>query len=93
MSKISHMKSGTGLLALITSRFDDGNGLIAQVFRTDGEFRSLCEDYCDCEQALKGWQASDAATATQRQQEYSKLLAELGQDIREWLENLDVATL
>ena len=91
MRKKSHKEGGTEMLALITSRFEGSSDLIAQAFKKDKEFRSICKDYCDCDRALESWRNSDAAVAEQRLQEYSELLEELGRDIREWLDKSDAA--
>ena len=74
-------------VARVISRFEDWRSDIEQSFRESSDFRSLCKDYAVCERALENWQASNSVTATQRQQEYTELLAELGEDIHDWLEH------
>jgi len=74
-------------VARVISQFEDLKTRIEQPFQESDDFRSLCEDYAVCARALENWQASDAAAATQRQQEYTELLAELGKEIRDWLEH------
>lgn len=74
-------------VARVISRFEDWKPRIEQSFQESAEFRSLCEDYTVCANALEDWQTSKAATAAQRQQEYTDLLAELGEEIQDWLEN------
>ena len=74
-------------VARVISRFKDLKTRIEQSFQENDDFRSLVEDYAVCARALENWQASNAATATQRQQEYTELLAELGEEINDWLEH------
>jgi len=74
-------------VARVISRFEDCKVHIEQSFQESDEFRSLCKDYAVCERALENWQASNAATATQRQKEYTELLAELGDEIHDWLKH------
>jgi hypothetical protein len=73
-------------VARVISRFEDLKTRVEQSYQESGDFRSLCEDYAVCERALEKWQACDAFVAAQRRQEYSELLAELGQEIKDWLE-------
>ena len=72
-------------LSLILTNFEGSNDIIERTFRQNADFRSLCEDYYTCHQALKRWQVSGAAAAAQRQQEYTEWLTELEQDVRDWL--------
>jgi len=74
-------------VARVISRFKDLKTRIEQSFQESDDFRSLCEDYAVCERALEIWQVSSAATAAQRQQEYTELLVELGEEINDWLEH------
>jgi len=92
MSKKVDKARSAKTLALIINRFDGRKDFIEQEFKKNAEFKSLCEDYHDCEQALNGWQTSDAAVASQRQQEYSVMLGELERDIHEWLERISLIT-
>jgi len=73
-------------VARVISQFEGWKIRIEQSFRESDDFRSLCKDYAVCARALENWQASNAAAATERQQEYTKLLAELGKEILDWLE-------
>jgi hypothetical protein len=72
--------------ARVISQFEDWKTRIEQSFQESDDFRSLCKDYAVCERALENWQASNEAVAAQRQQEYTELLAELRQEILDWLE-------
>ena len=73
-------------VARVISRFEDLKTCVEQSYKESGDFRSLCEDYAVCERALEKWQDCDAFVAAQRRQEYTELLAELGQEIEDWLE-------
>lgn len=73
-------------VARVISRFEDLKTCVEQSYQESGDFRSLCEDYAVCERALEKWQASDSAKADDMRQEYTELLAELGEEIEDWLE-------
>ena len=73
-------------LARVTKHFDGWECHIQCSYNENDEFRSLCEDYAACARSLENWQASDAAVAVQRQNEYAELLAELKQEIHNWLD-------
>jgi len=82
---VSDIRSKSAL-ARVIRQFKDWETRIKQYHNESGDFRSLCEDFAVCERALEKWQASDAAMAAQRQQEYEELLAELRNEIQDWLE-------
>ena len=86
---MEHMsdKRNQDSVARVISQFEDWKTRIEQSFRESDDFRSLCKDYAVCARALENWQASNAATATERQKEYTELLAELGKEILDWLEH------
>ena len=86
---MEHMsdKRNQDSVARVISQFEDWKTRIEQSFRESDDFRSLCKDYAVCARALENWQASNAAAATERQQEYTELLAELGKEILDWLEH------
>ena len=59
---------------------------IGQRLAADPEFRSLCQDYEQCALALERWrQVSEASP--DRVAEYTQLLEELGDEIREVLDS------
>ena len=74
------------LIAWVIKHFEGWECYIEVACHENGEFRSLCEDYAVCARSLEDWQASDAAVAVQRQNEYTELLAELKQEIHSWLD-------
>ena len=73
-------------IARVIKHFEGWECYIEIACHENGEFRSLCEDYAVCARSLENWQASDAAVAVQRQNEYTQLLAELQQEIHSWLD-------
>ena len=72
-------------LSLIRAHFEGPEGLIERPFRQDAAFRSLCEDYQACAEALARWNCSAAVAAVDRRKEYADLLAQLDREIRTWL--------
>ena len=74
-------------IARVIKHFEGWECYIEIACHENGEFRSLCEDYAVCALSLENWQASDAAVAVQRQNEYTELLAELKQEILSWLDH------
>ena len=73
-------------VARVIIQFKDWETCVEQSFQESDDFRALCEDYAVCARALENWQASNSALAVQRCQEYTELLAELGEEIKDWLE-------
>jgi hypothetical protein len=70
----------------VLERFPDHRAEVVRRMVADTDFRSLCQDYEDCAQALARW--SQAAEASpDRVTEYTQLLEELEQEIREILES------
>jgi len=74
-------------VARVIRQFEGWQTRIEQSFQESEDFRSLCQDYAVCERALENWQASNAAVAAERRQQYTELLAELGKEILDWLEH------
>ena len=52
-------------------------------------FRTLCEDFYTCAEALARWETSDEPLASERAVEYQQSLGELEQEIEEWLQRSD----
>jgi hypothetical protein len=73
-------------IARVTKHFEGWERHIEVACNKNGEFRTLCEDFAVCARSLEKWQASDAAVSVQRQKEYTELLAELKQEIHNWLD-------
>jgi hypothetical protein len=87
--KDSVVPAKTKILNLITARFAGQDLLIERVYRHDASFRSLCEDYRDCVDAIDRLRKEDSTIAATRREEYTELLEELGCEIRDWLETHD----
>jgi hypothetical protein len=87
--KDSAVPAKTKILNLITARFAGQDLLIERVYRHDASFRSLCEDYRDCVDAIDRLRKEDSTIAATRREEYTELLEELGCEIRDWLETHD----
>ena len=85
----SAMPAKTNILNLITTRFGGRDLLIERAYRHDASFRSLCEDYRDCTDAIERLRKEDSTIAAVRREEYTELLEELGGEIRDWLETHD----
>ena len=69
----------------VLERFPDQRAEVVHRLVVDPDFRSLCQDYEDCAQALVRW-SQVAETTPDRVTEYTQLLEELEQEIQETLE-------
>jgi hypothetical protein len=69
----------------VLERFPDHRAEIVRRLVVGSEFRSLCQEYEDCAQALAHWSQA-AEESPGRVTEYTQLLEELEQEIREILE-------
>jgi hypothetical protein len=74
------------ILDLITARFAGRDLLIERGYRRNASFRSMCEDYRDCVDAIDRLRKDGSAIAATRREEYTELLDELLSEIRDWLE-------
>lgn len=90
MRKKSGEARRSRVVALLDNHFSDWKGQFEWGFQRDENFQSLCRDYYACARALEAWKASDSENAPKRRQEYAELLAELEQEVRDWLENSNV---
>ena len=73
-------------IARVIKHFEGWERHVEIACNGNGEFRTLCEDYAICARSLENWQASNAVVAVQRRKEYTELLAELRQEIHNWLD-------
>ena len=55
---------------------------IKRLFKESLEFQTMCNDYCQCAEALQYWKQSDDKHAPARKQEYAVLLQDLVDEIR-----------
>ena len=70
-------------------RFPDRKETVKALFKDSESFKTLCEDYLKCGEALKHWNLSFKEEAPLRRREYEALLRELEQEI---LQNLIEST-
>jgi hypothetical protein len=70
---------------IVINNFSGLEPYIRRSYREDGDFRSLCEDFAVCALALRNIKSTDAPTNRRRCKEYEQLLAELKQEIENWL--------
>ena len=68
-------------LLIIFDRFPDRVEKIKALFNNDESFKTLCEDYCRCADALQHWKQSLDENALMRVGEYEALLRELKEEI------------
>lgn len=73
------------VLACVVRGLPDLAGAIEAEYGRSPAFRGLCEDYLLCAEAVAGWEASVSPTAAARRYEYAQWLAELRNEIVEWL--------
>ncbi len=77
-------------LSLIRTSFAGRERLIECAFGENPSFQTLCEDYRQCNEALQRFKQLEAFEAPSRQQEYADLLVDLGSEIQNWLEAMEV---
>lgn len=77
-------------LGCVVRRFPQLKSAIADRYRSDQDFRSICEDYCECTRSLARWTRETGETAVVYQEDYRELLAELEADIIQYLERRGV---
>jgi hypothetical protein len=80
-------KSAGAGLSLIMDRFPEERQVLRHLFQESLSFQSLCSDYRGCIAALQDWQRSSSAEAPAWRDEYARLLLELEQEFRQYLEN------
>ena len=72
-------------LPIVLSRFPDHEDKIKRLFRKNETFRSLCEDYRQCSEALHYWSLSSSEEAPVRREEYEMLIQDLSEEILQTL--------
>ncbi|MDJ0912356.1 MAG: hypothetical protein QNI95_02245 [Desulfobacterales bacterium] len=73
-------------LFLILKRFPHRKEDLRQLYRSSESFKSICESYQKCSEALEYWAKSSLKESPGRQREYSELLNELELEILQSLE-------
>lgn len=77
-----------GLFGLF-KRFPDRKQTIKALFEKSESFQTLCDDYRQCDEALRHWSRSSDEDASARMREYKALLWELEEEI---LQNVNEPT-
>ena len=73
-------------LACVVTRLPARAEAITAEFGRSESFRSLCEDFQVCVEAVARWQRKEGPAAVERRREYAESLAELEQEIGSWLD-------
>jgi hypothetical protein len=73
-------------LFLIMQRFPERKDALRRMYRSCESFRSICNSYQQCSEALRHWVKSEHKESPNRQREYSELMQELEQEIIQSLE-------
>ena len=71
----------------LLQRFSRWRSRIESEYSINEPFRALCDDWRICAEARARWHSSQAPVAALRRQEYDEWLAELEQEIEEWLQH------
>ena len=79
-------------LQKILRRFPNKCEIIRRLIAKNPDFRTICEDYGDCINALQYWRQSSASQAEDRVNEYQTLVDELEKEIVEALVAADKMT-
>ena len=72
-------------LFLIMERFPDRGDNLRRMYLKSETFKTICEDFKKCAEAIEYWNRSNHENASKRAKEYSDLLAELEEEIRDYL--------
>lgn len=75
-------------LFVIMQRFPEHKGVLRQLYLNNKYFRSTCNDYKKCSEALQYWTQSEHKEALIRYQEYSAIFNELESEIIQYLDRL-----
>jgi dsDNA-specific endonuclease/ATPase MutS2 len=76
-------------LYILFDRFPEQKETVKELFKNNESFRTLCEDYCRCSEALEHWNQSLDEDAVSRMREYEALLRDLEEEI---LQNVNEST-
>jgi hypothetical protein len=72
-------------LFIVLSRFPERKDCVKRLFEEDDNFRSVCEDYRNCAEAVQYWNQSESEEASVRREEYAAILRDLEGEILEFL--------
>ena len=73
----------------IRERFSDKKPSLDFLMAEDPEFRTLCEDYDACVNALRYWTQSEAPEAKTRVNEYHALVRDLEEEVTQALTRIN----
>ena len=75
------------ILIRVIKHFPEHKKILETLYRQNESFRSLCEDFRDCVQAMEFWckSPSENKNAPALCEEYKDLCAELEDEITKWL--------
>ena len=76
----------TGVFIVI-QRFPGRKEALKRLFKRSRSFRTLCEDYRQCELAIRRWDATLSEEASERRAEYAALIRQLEAEILRELDN------
>ena len=76
-------------LFIVLKRFPERKDGIKRLFKENGDFQSVCEDYRNCAEAVRYWNQSDSEEAPARREEYGVLLRDLEAEILECLNEFE----
>jgi hypothetical protein len=76
-------------LFYVIRRFPDLKKVAKRRFMESEPFRTMCEDFQRCSEALRHWEQSTSEEAPVRRKEYSLLLRDLEREILENFPNPD----
>jgi hypothetical protein len=76
----------------LLQRFQPRRREIESEYLRSEPFRALCDDWRVCAEARERWRTSRAPVAALRRHEYDEWLAELEQEIEDWLQHSPGAT-
>ena len=71
-------------LFLVIERFPDRRDVFKRLYKDHEGFRTLCENYRQCLEALRYWAQVDTQLAPARHREYHSLLKELERELRQY---------
>jgi len=69
----------------LLKKYPDRREEVKALFKTDESFKSICDDYLQCDEVLNYWSNSSKSEAFMRKAEYEQLLADLENELKYYL--------
>ena len=91
MENVSEAPFGQAL-GHVLQHFAGWTRQIESEYHRSETFRALCDDWWICVEARDRWRSSEDPVAAERRHEYGEWLAELEQEIEEWLKRPEPRT-